>query len=590
MTPEKVIGVVTRPEWIFPVLVAAMTIAAFISSLQNGFVWDDQEVLLTNPHYRGLSRENLLWMFTTFHVGHYMPLTWLIFSLEFHLWEMNPTGYHLTNLLFHTANAVVLYLLALRLLGKAMPEAGSLGLRIGALCAAWFFSLHPLRVEVVAWVTAQRDLLAGFFFLLTIVAYLKSCEPAIRERNAGRWYWVAFITFGLSLLSKAIAVSMPVILLVLDVYPLRRLGGAKGLWLGPPVRPVWIEKLPFVVLSLAASGLALLAAARMPGNLPLESWGMANRAAVAVFGLVFYLWKTFVPLSLSPLYELPIQMSPLSSPYLLSGGAVLIITALAIRLRNRWPAFSAVWLIYVLLLLPVSGVFQTGLQMVADRYSYLSCLGWAVLAGAGAVSSWKALARWRPKLQLLIPVAVLALMVSLQVLTVRQIGVWRDSVTLWSHAATVDPESRFAHHNLVATLLAQEKVEKATNRPQYAMGLIPGEAVSNKTTLTKADRYFAVGFALHQRKDLKGAEAYYRKALESDPVHYRAWNDLGAIYAVREKFPEALDAFSRSLRIEPLYGPACGNARRVAEVLRTRPPEVEQCLKHESPTASPKSR
>jgi len=461
---QRLISELARQRWFFPLLVALITLATFITSIQNGFVnWDDDKLLLSNPHYRGLGLENLQWMFTTFHMGHYMPLTWLSFSLDYLVWEMNPAGYHLTNLLLHAANAVLFYLLTLRLLGKALPvppQEDPLSLRMGVAVATLLFSVHPLRVEAVTWITARRDLLAGFFVLLMVLAYLKACEP--NRRNASNWYWTSFALFGFSLLSKAIAVGAPLILLALDFYPLRRLGGRQGLWLGPTTRAVWIEKLPFLLLGAAVSVLALVAATQVSGNLHMQTWGITNRAAVASFSLVFYLWKTVFPFQLSPLYELPTHIDPLSLPYLLSAGAILTITVLAFLLRNRWPALPTVWLAYMVILIPVSGIFQTGPQMVADRYTYLSCLGWTVMVGGGVFWIWQVLTKRRPKMVALIPLTALTAILILQTLTVRQIGVWHDSIALWSQAVNVEPQSQLAHNNLGAALLTQGRIDEAT--------------------------------------------------------------------------------------------------------------------------------
>ena len=214
---------------LLPLAVALVTALVFLPALANGFlVWDESSLLLRNPWYRGLRPSNIAWMFTTRLMGHWMPLNWLSFGLDYALWGMNPVGYHLTNVVLHAANAAVFYAVALRLLGLALPErltADRGRLRLGALAAALLFSLHPLRVESVAWVTERRDVLSGLFYLLAILAYLRYCEDrTVGRPSGGRFYWAALALCALALLSKAMAVSLPVILLLLDLYPLRRLG------------------------------------------------------------------------------------------------------------------------------------------------------------------------------------------------------------------------------------------------------------------------------------------------------------------------------------------------------------------------------
>src|SRR2546429_5681559 len=226
-------------RWLAPLLVALFTFAAFLRALQNQFVnWDDKDNFLDNPHYRGLGWTHLRWMWTT-HLGHYIPLTWMTLGLDYLLWGMNPVGYHLTSLLLHAANAVLFFSLVRRVLTLARPSAAERdhALVVSAGFAAIVFAIHPLRVESVAWVTERRDVLSGLFYLLTILEYLRACEP---EKRGHWWYWLSVVTFVCALLSKSMAASLPVVLLILDVYPLRRLGGAIGWW-SEPARRVYVE-------------------------------------------------------------------------------------------------------------------------------------------------------------------------------------------------------------------------------------------------------------------------------------------------------------------------------------------------------------
>src|SRR2546426_6408874 len=244
-------------SWLVPVLIALVTVAAFLPALQSQFVsWDDAENFLDNPYYRGLGWSQLRWMWTT-HLGHYIPLTWMTLGLDYLLWGMNPFGYHLTSLLLHAANAVVFFFVVHRILPLALPSRSERGhaLAVAAGFAALVFAIHPLRVESVAWVTERRDVLSGLFYLVTILLYLRACEGEERGR---RWYWLAVATFVLALLSKSMVVNLPIVLLILDVYPLRRLGGAISWW-SEPARRIYIEKIPFVLLAAGASAIAVMA-------------------------------------------------------------------------------------------------------------------------------------------------------------------------------------------------------------------------------------------------------------------------------------------------------------------------------------------
>ena len=245
-------------SWLIPVLIVLVTSAAFLPALQNQFLrWDDHKNFLGNPHYRGLGWIHLRWMWTT-HLGHYIPLTWMTLGLDYVLWGMNPLGYHLTNLLLHAANAVLFYFVAFRILGLGLPDPGDrrqADLVLSAGFAALVFAIHPLRVESVAWVTERRDVLSGLFYLSAILIYLRTCERGERGRG---WYWAAVGLFACALLSKSMVVNLPIVLLILDVYPLRRLGGAIGWW-SEPARRVYVEKIPFVLLATAAAAIAVMA-------------------------------------------------------------------------------------------------------------------------------------------------------------------------------------------------------------------------------------------------------------------------------------------------------------------------------------------
>src|SRR5437667_8719796 len=335
-------------RWLVPVLIALVTFAAFLPTLQNQFVnWDDDDNFLGNPHYRGLTWTHLRWMWTT-HLGHYIPLTWLTFGLDYVLWGMNPVGYHLTSLALHMTSSVVFYAIGVRLFAAARlaPGDGVAG-KLGAAVAASLFAVHPLRVESVAWATERRDVLCGLFFLLAVLAYLRACDTPAGEGRWRRWYWAALGLGALALLSKSMAVTLPLVLLVLDVYPLGRLGGDRGGWSGPAARWVWAEKLPFVALSAGASAMALLALEHVKGIKPIAALGVGDRVAISVYSLAFYLWKMGAPLNLSPLYELPERIEPLSRPYLGAAAVVAAVSAAALLLRRRWPALAPVWVGYV---------------------------------------------------------------------------------------------------------------------------------------------------------------------------------------------------------------------------------------------------
>lgn len=453
-------------------------------------------------------------MATTVHMGHWIPVTWLTLGLDHALWGMDPRGYHLTSLLFHTATALAFYALACRLLARALPsDTPGLNLTLGAAASALLFAIHPLRVESVAWATERRDVVSGLFFVLTLLAYLKMVEaPAGRRRG---WYVGSLALFACALLSKSITVALPVVLLVLDVYPLRRLGPGRG-W---GARSVWVEKIPFVVLAMLVSVRAVQATPSS-AQLPLEIYGVVPRLLVAVSGLAFYVEKTVLPIGLSPLYTYTthIGWDTLAS---VVAGAVLVAAT-----WKRWPALAGAAVTYVALLFPALGIFAAGPQAVGDRYSYLACLGWALLAGAAV--AW-------PRSGSRVVRAVAAVIVTvLVVLTMQQVRVWRDSESLWSHAVALEPANRLARINLGAAYVEQGRMPEAIDQYREVLRLSRDKAP-----------WYAV---------------------------------LGWLYARSGQVSEALPLLVEALRLEPGRPDACVNARQaVASLGGPAPPELSGC-------------
>src|SRR5881628_939932 len=528
-----------RGFWLVPALIALVTFAAFLPVLQNQFVdWDDQRNFLDNHHYRGLGWTHLRWMWTT-HLGHYIPLTWMTLGLDYLLWGMNPVGYHLTNLLLHAANAVVFFFVVRRLLTRALSSPSERGhaLALSAGFASLVFAIHPLRVESVAWATERRDVLSGLFYLLTILMYLRARE---REERGRGWYWLSVAVFVLALLSKSMVVNLPVVLLILDVYPLRRLGGAVGWW-SAPARRVYVEKIPFVLLAAVASAVALMAQLSHNTMVSVVQLSGLGRLAVSAYGLSFYLWKTVAPVNLSPLYELPPAVNPWAPPFLLSYGLVLAITAIVLAFRRRVPGLPAAWVAYIVVLLPVLGIFQSGPQIAADRYTYLAGLGWAILAGAGLLSCWRSSRRSKtgtPATWLLAGLAF-CVVVGLGALTWNQAQVWHDSEKLWTHALAIDPKSPVAQGNRGNALARQGKPAEAIEHFRQALTMKPDYAYAQNNW----------GAALALQGKLAEAIEHYRRAMQIKPDSAEGHNNLGNALADQRKLTEAIEHYQKALRL-----------------------------------------
>jgi Flp pilus assembly protein TadD len=461
-------------------------------------------------------------------------------GLDYLLWGMNPLGYHLTNLLLHAANAVVFFFVVRRLLTLALPSPSERGraLTVSAAFAALVFAIHPLRVESVAWVTERRDVLSGLFYLSAVLAYLRACD---RDERGRGWYWGAVALFAGALLSKSMAVNLPVVLVIVDVYPLRRLGGATGWW-SEPARRVYVEKIPFVLLAAAASAIAVMAQFSIHAALPLAQLGVPGRLAVSAYGLSFYLGKMIVPVNLSPLYELPRTVSPWATPFILSFGLAVAITAIVLTLRRRMPGLPAAWLAYLVVLLPVLGIFQSGPQIAADRYTYLAGLGWAILAGAGLLSSWSRLPFLLIGLVVLIPVG-------LGTLNWNQVHVWHDSKTLWAHALAIDPNSSVAQNDFGQALAQEGKLAEAIEHYRQALNIKP----------EYADAHYNLGGALAQQGKLADAIDHYQHALQITPGDADAHTNWGGALAQQGKLAEAAEHYQQALRIKPDHAAAHNN-------------------------------
>ncbi|PYN82553.1 MAG: hypothetical protein DMD97_00705, partial [Candidatus Rokuibacteriota bacterium] len=365
---------------LIPLALALTAFLVFLPALWNGFVeWDDPMNLYENPAYRGLTWPQIRWMFTSVLMGHWIPLTWLTFGLDYVLWEMKPAGYHLTSLVIFALNAPALYFVALRLLRRASQFADGT-LRLSAVAATLFFVLHPLRAESVGWATERRDVLSGLFFLLTVLMYLKAVDGDEKRR---RWRLAASVgLFALALVSKGSVMVLPLALVVLDFYPLRRLGGRWREWIRPPARAVWLEKIPFFVLGVAGGAITYYAQNSNSFITSLERSPLSARPAMVLYSLWFHVAKTAVPLGLSPLYELPARVSFIDRQFLVPALGVTAITATLVALWRRWPAGLAVWAYYAIALGPVIGIVHSGHQLTNDRYSYLPGLGLALVVGA----------------------------------------------------------------------------------------------------------------------------------------------------------------------------------------------------------------
>lgn len=475
-----------RLAWVLVVPIVALVAAAFWPVLANGFVdWDDEPNFFRNLDYRGIGWPQLRWAWTTFLLGVYQPVAWMILEFEYVLWGLDPRGYHLASLVFHAGVAVALYVLILDLLARSRSSSSSSSgvlatpddpraRVLGAALATTFFAVHPLRVEAVAWASCQPYLPCALFAILAVLAYLRAAgnAPALR-----RWTWLllSFLFYAAALLSKAAAVPLAAVLVILDVYPLRRIGGGPEGWFGPRARRAWLEKIPFVLLALVFAGLAIRAKAGEQSLIPLEHDGLAARLAQACYGAWFYPVKTLIPIDIAAFYPVPARIDPLAPRFLLAIAATLGVTIGLFLLRRRYPGLLAAWLSYLVVLAPSSGLVRIGDQIAADRYGYVSMLGLAVLLGAGLARLHERAGRTLAGRVVFASIGGAAVLV-LATLTRAQCGVWRDSETLWSHALAHGGRSAKAYYGLASARFRQVRYAEAVRHYAEATRLNPSYA------------------------------------------------------------------------------------------------------------------
>ena len=487
-------------RWLPPVLVGIVTFLCFLPTLQNDFVnFDDPENIIDNPHIHGLSSDNVKWA-SAKQSGHYIPLTWITYGIDYEIWGLDPTGFHLTNLLLHTANAVLVYFLILALL----PEA-----RWAALGGALFFAIHPLRVESVAWATERRDVLSGLFFLLSLLFYL---------RRESRGYSIGSILFfAFSLLSKISGLMLPFALLVLDFYPL----GRSGIW------KLLREKIPYFVLSVGGAGLVLWLHSTA-GGVPAK-YTLVESLTQPGIRFWFTFEKMILPLELAPHYLYRPQEGVPLAP-IVGLAALVSVSAGLFWFRKKIPAVLASWATCGILILPVVGIVQFGSHFAADRNTYLPFLPWAFLVGVLLCRCGRV--GWG---------AATAVGIALAILTFQQTGIWKDSFTLWNHTVKVDPDNSLAYFNRGDALMSR--------------GDFPG-ALRDYTRVTELSPeshwgHYNRGYVHAKMGNHKAALRDFFRALVIDPEGAKAWYHLGNTHNALGQTEEAIKAYSDAIRLNP---------------------------------------
>ncbi len=569
-----------------PLAVLVLTLLAFTPVVRNGFVdWDDFQCVSENPHIRSFSGENLRWMATTGHMAQWQPLGWFLIAAQYAFFADDlaafARGLHGVSLALHAGIAVLAFFLLRRLtlLARAATSAvtdSAPGIDAACAIGALFFSLHPMRVEVVAWATAQPYLWAALGCLGCLWFTLNAVETG-RARDRA----LAIVCFALSLLCKPIGVPLPFVLLLLDAYPLRRFERAAS----GDTRRIWTEKIPYVLLSVIVMIVTPLVKSSLGSSLPLSAHGLGSRLLQAARGFWFYPWKTLVPASFSPIYELHPPLGLHDLAYL---GALAACAALALfwLWRGRRSAFFTVTLFaYALLIFPLLGFFQSGNQETADRYAYLPALAFSFLVSAGVAALFARRPAWRaraqagasPSLASHAPTLMVAgiVLVALGVLSFRLCAVWRDTASLWTHAAAVQPGSSIAQNGYAFVLLEQGRTNEAIERTREAIRIMPQNEKAHRNLWTalraegrtegliaalqdaqgifprQADIPFFLGNALARDRDFDRAAAAFEQALAIDPARVPALVALASVLQESGQAERAIDIARRALDLDP---------------------------------------
>jgi len=576
------------------VFLAVITIAVYGQVYRHDFIdFDDDLYLTDNQHVqKGLSWTGVKWAFSTNEAYNYHPLTWISHAFDCQIYGLDPAGHHLTNVFLHIANTVLLFVVFSGMTGKLWSSAFVAGL----------FALHPVHVESVAWAAERKDVLSTFFWMLTMWFYLRYT----RRPCLGR-YLPVFFALALGLLAKQMLVTLPLVLLLLDYWPLERFGighqerrqrnrKAKTTLPSNSFARCFLEKLPFLFLSALASVIVYLVQAKATVVKSTFEIPMSYRLSNALVAYAKYIVKMFCPVRLGVLYPHSEASLPLWQ-ILASIAMLLCLSVLAIRYCRSRRYLIVGWLWYLGTLIPVIGLVQVGLQSMADRYTYIPFIGlFIIVAWLGG----DLLGRYRFGNFVLATGSVIVLSV-LTVLTWLQLGHWTDSITLYEHTVAVTDNNDIMHSNLGQLYLQREKPDQAVKHWTKALQIRPDQVTIRKNLAVilarqgKIDQAIAhfrevlkyrpndsdvsreIDRLLAQHKKTTAAQLYskanilagenkfeeaincYNKVIQLQPDHALAYNNLGNVLFLQGKHGPALDNYSKALKLKPDYAPIYNN-------------------------------
>lgn len=551
---------------------ALATFVLYLPALRNEFVgvWDDNAYIAENVAIRSMNLPFFQWAFFDFHASNWHPLTWISHAVDYALWGLNPLGHHLTNIILHAANTAIVVLLTMKLLGivkeRTRQDTSTFFLTdrtilIVAGVTGLLFGFNPIHVESVAWVAERKDLLCAFFFLLSITMYTISArtecheapqdEPFSRLFNKRRLITLGF--FILALLSKPMAVTLPVVLLILDWYPINRIRSLKTLW------DAGIEKIPFFALSLASSVITILAQRTGESIVSLEFAPLSSRVLIAFRSIVVYLGKMIVPVNLIPLYPYPRNVSLFSLEYLLAISLTMGITAACMVLVKKQKFWLSAWGYYVVTLIPVLGIVQVGNQSMADRYAYLPSLGPFLMAGlcvAWIVVKVNNVPKWRVLFKFVGTAGGLIVLCSMSYITFQQIGIWKNGFVLWDHVIAKGYESATAYNNRGMSLEDMGQRDRAIADYERAIALDPRYylAYNNRGVLYGEDGLYRISIE------------YFLKSIAINPRHAESYCNLGLSYFFMNQYDRALENYNKAIELKQDFDTAYLNRGNVFSI------------------------